>query len=406
MPMAEKSKTRVKSTAAILLGAAPGVAWYFNGGATPSIVVAVLGAFIAFAFTLPEVSAERVARATAGMIVARNMPSGLQGKAFEAMMGETLQINSVPTANQNSESDDPHTYLQRVAGLPAYERSAAVSSHRTRDALSTIGSEEAMQWLERHLDSPVVPAWGDLLYECNPPWSRLEDWIHRDKLHALAAVDALLAFSGVDCVADPRQPRLPDGATHLAIEGALQVAARACGNSPRIREAVRKLNHVWPAGKSQRHPIQIPESLLTAALALFGDDQAMVDRWRDSMATALEAPKDVADMAESLLYFADDHRAIAILDWKAGMEEIVDRLENLSVAKDMHFEFDSIVDKDAPANEVLKVISSVLRAQELWLVALDHGADDYPLAIMTQDRVSRIETTFTALPLGVRVVRF
>lgn len=83
------AKQIVKSVILTSIGVTPGLVWFFNARKIDSVVVACLGAFIGFAFSLPGVSAARVLKGTAAAIVANNVPRPMQGKVFEAMVGES-----------------------------------------------------------------------------------------------------------------------------------------------------------------------------------------------------------------------------------------------------------------------------------------------------------------------------
>lgn len=99
-------KQIAKSIVMTLIGAAPGTLWFFNAGKTQSIVIASLGAFVAFCLSLPGVSAARVAGGTAGMIIARNAPRSMQGEILNAFVGgnESQDHESDSGANANSDS--------------------------------------------------------------------------------------------------------------------------------------------------------------------------------------------------------------------------------------------------------------------------------------------------------------
>jgi hypothetical protein len=78
----------IKSIVGTALGVAPGVTWWIISGTTQGLVLAGFGAFIGFALSLPGVSASRIAGATAGTIVAYNVPGPLKGKVLDHFMKE------------------------------------------------------------------------------------------------------------------------------------------------------------------------------------------------------------------------------------------------------------------------------------------------------------------------------
>ncbi len=91
-------KQIAKSIIFTALGAAPGIIWFCNAGTGQSIIIACLGAFVAFGLSLPGVSMARVAGGTAGVLVAHNVPRSMQGKVMDTFVGETHQ--------EKLESDD------------------------------------------------------------------------------------------------------------------------------------------------------------------------------------------------------------------------------------------------------------------------------------------------------------
>lgn len=98
-----------KSVVFTAIGAAPGIIWFFNAGTTQPIVIACLGAFVAFGLSLPGVSAARIAGGTAGMIVARNAPSSMQGKIMDAFVGEDDSPENEQGTDTDEQNNSTHT---------------------------------------------------------------------------------------------------------------------------------------------------------------------------------------------------------------------------------------------------------------------------------------------------------
>jgi hypothetical protein len=73
----------LKSIGLALLGATPGFIMWARSGSTQGLVLCALGTFIGFAFSLPGVSASRVAGLTAGVIIANNVPGPLKHKVMD-----------------------------------------------------------------------------------------------------------------------------------------------------------------------------------------------------------------------------------------------------------------------------------------------------------------------------------
>lgn len=81
-------KQVTKSAVFIAIGAAPGFIWFLSAGTTQSIVITCLCALVALLLSLPGVSAARVARGTAGAILAYNAPRSVRGAIIDATFGE------------------------------------------------------------------------------------------------------------------------------------------------------------------------------------------------------------------------------------------------------------------------------------------------------------------------------
>ncbi|MEO6811052.1 MAG: hypothetical protein ABI353_18230 [Isosphaeraceae bacterium] len=92
----------VKSITRTVSGAAPGLAWWIATGTTQGLVLTGLGAFIGFAFSLPGVSASRVANLTVATFVAHNLPPLLGEKIWEDLTNQGAE----QTAQQPTEPVD------------------------------------------------------------------------------------------------------------------------------------------------------------------------------------------------------------------------------------------------------------------------------------------------------------
>lgn len=85
-----------KSIVVAVVFSIPGIALFANTGLGAHLLIAVLGAFVGFALTLPGVSAARVARVTGGMIAARNLPGPLADKVMDAAIGNESRSDNEP----------------------------------------------------------------------------------------------------------------------------------------------------------------------------------------------------------------------------------------------------------------------------------------------------------------------
>ncbi|QDU08744.1 hypothetical protein [Gimesia aquarii] len=98
-------KQIAKSVVFTVIGAAPGTIWFFNAGTTQSIVIACLGALVAFGLSLPGVSAARVAGGTVGVIAANNAPRPLQGKIIDTFVGENESTENEQKTDPDKDAD-------------------------------------------------------------------------------------------------------------------------------------------------------------------------------------------------------------------------------------------------------------------------------------------------------------
>ncbi|MCA9178125.1 MAG: hypothetical protein KDB14_26860 [Planctomycetales bacterium] len=223
------------------------------------------------------------------------------------------------------------TLLDELLTLPPSMRRLRLGHGDTRDALMALGTEAGIAWLEEHIESPIGPEWGRLLYALEPEWEHLDRWIRASKLHCLAAIDALLSFTPSPYSNDGNEPELPSGADPAAIDDALNHALDHYDN-PRLQDAAKRIRHVWPVGAPTRHAIDIPDPLEEFATILFGNDSTLMNRWNDSLATALNSPENASDYWHSLLQFGDRTDVVAVVDWRAFPDSIVGRLQSLRSA--------------------------------------------------------------------------
>ena len=164
------------------------------------------------------------------------------------------------------------TLLDDFLRLPSAERRMRLGHGDIREAVVALGTEAVVAWLEEHIESPIGPEWGSLLYALNSEWKHLDRWLRLGKLHGLAAFDALLLFSrNGDSVGDDKKPQLPRGANPLLLDKAIANALDHYGNL-RLREAAQRIRHTWPIGKPIPHVIDIPDTIKKFAATLFEGD--------------------------------------------------------------------------------------------------------------------------------------
>jgi hypothetical protein len=263
-----------------------------------------------------------------------------------------------------------------------------------RDLIGVLGTEAGIAWLEAHIESPVGSEWGMALLHLNPSWLHLDRWIHKSKLHCLAAMDVL--FQCTDPWGDGEERRLPDGADAKSINDAVDFALEHYGN-PRLEKAAKEIRHAWPRGKRKRHSVNVPTPLAEAADLLLCHDSALVADWREKMATAKGAPHTAFKIWESLLSYAASKNCLAIVDWKEYPENIVASLRDLKPAEELVVEWDAFNGFEGDNEGLLHALATRVAGQGKALVCLDHGCDDYPLAILPAECVPRLVASIASL---------
>jgi hypothetical protein len=104
----------LKSIGLALLGGTPGAIFWGLGGGTQGLVLCGLGLFIGFAFSLPGISPSRVARLTAGTIVAHNVPGPLKHQVMDHFLAETEDYPPAPPDPPESETVSHHDPVDRA----------------------------------------------------------------------------------------------------------------------------------------------------------------------------------------------------------------------------------------------------------------------------------------------------
>ncbi|WP_442511339.1 DUF6630 family protein [Novipirellula sp. SH528] len=261
----------------------------------------------------------------------------------------------------------------------------------TRNALVALGTEPGIAWLEEHIESPIGPEWGRLLYELKPGWAHLDRWIRGNKIHCLAAVDALLSFTANPYSDDDNEPELPLGADPAAINDALNYALDHYDN-PRLQDAAKRIRHVWPVGTPTRNAISVPAPLEEFATILFDNDTTLMNRWNESLASALTGPENAADHWHSLLQFSDRNDVVAVVDWRAFPDSIVGRLQCLRSANGLPIPWKIYANYDGEIEELFRELNAEVKGSERLLVSLDTGSDSYALIFVGPDTIPTLES--------------
>ncbi len=279
------------------------------------------------------------------------------------------------------------TSLDELLKMPPWRRQhRLISAH---DALLELGVDGGVAWLEKHLDQTVGPEWGAALYRLRAEWRHIDRWLKLDKLHCIAAIDALDSYSAAKPPPNSDSPEMPKGADPLKINTALDSALSSFGN-PRIEKAARHIRHVWPMSPRKAIKVTIPTPLQKVAQHLFGKEEDLFEQWETSMSTEFDPPSSSLGVYCSLLSFADEHDAVAIVDWKESGDNIVGRVRKLKSATGLEVPWDKIDVRDAETLEAISAISGEASKFGKMMVCLDQGNDDYPLVFLSDDEIRQL----------------
>jgi len=116
------------------------------------------------------------------------------------------------------------------------------------NALGWFRSQQALAWLEYHVESPIVGQWGHLAALSHISWSWILRWLEQGRPMSLVALDAL-----INCCRHNTPmlklfaPRLQDPAPFMEMKQRLEAYA-AVDRVPRVEQAVRSIVRYWEAG--------------------------------------------------------------------------------------------------------------------------------------------------------------
>jgi hypothetical protein len=280
--------------------------------------------------------------------------------------------------------------LDEILLLSPPERRVRLGHGDTRAAIVALGTRDGIAWLEEHIQAPIGPEWGRLLYSLNPPWEHLDRWIRFSKPHCLAAIDALLLCIPSPHLGDNNEPKLPIGAEPSLVDDAVTYALDQFGN-PRLSAAAKRIRHTWPVGETVRRPICIPEPIKHFGVELFGNDFEIVNDWHEVLATSLNEPKTLHDFWNSLIDFAGCRRFIAIVDWREPTGSIITKLRQLHSANGVPITWQAYADRDGEIEDLFREIESEIKGTDKSLVALCSSGDSYALAFLQRDRIPDLE---------------
>jgi hypothetical protein len=287
--------------------------------------------------------------------------------------------------------------LDQFSKLSASDRHRRLRHGDTLVALTALGTDASIAWLAKHIESPIGPEWGRLLYDLKPSWQHLSAWMRQSKLHCLAAIDALMIFAAADSVLREKDPPvLPNGADPKSINAALDTALTSYGN-PRLHDAAKKIRYVWPIGPRPRHVVSVPAALNDVANILFRGNADLLRDWHESMATARTPPAGAAAMYDSLLEFAETKQRVAIVDWQESSEEITARLRDLQSAQGLKISWDLFANYSGGNEKLFRTVSAAMSAHGHLLVCLDHGSDNYPLTVLPSEMVPKVQASIASL---------
>jgi hypothetical protein len=116
------------------------------------------------------------------------------------------------------------------------------------NALAWFRSQQALAWLEQHVQSPIVGQWGHLAALSQISWPWILRWLEQGRPMNLVALDAL-----INCCRHNTTmlklfaPRLQHPAPLVEMKQRLE-AHEAVDQVPRVEQAVRSIIQYWEAG--------------------------------------------------------------------------------------------------------------------------------------------------------------
>jgi len=295
-------------------------------------------------------------------------------------------------------------HLDDILKLPASTRRLRLQQGGARKAIVELGASEGVAWLEKHLESPIGPHWGRLLFALKPGWGVLERWMQISKLHCLTAIDVLDRYCGKEHD-ENAVPELPHGAVPEAIHIALDCAIQTYGN-PRLNDKAKRIKHVFPVGSNAGTQVSIPNEVLAIANNIFQGESTLELQWRESLQKAMAPPASLREFWFSLLAFLDCSNMAAIVDWKDVPAVLVEQLsvltqwpEALSI---------NLTGPDTLESALIEV-GVALKIHRRELVALGDGSDAYVLSILppalAEGVALQLESLFSGEP-EFRLTRF
>ena len=293
--------------------------------------------------------------------------------------------------------------------LSNFERQSRLASDEVKTALTSLGTDPGVAWLDKNLVSPIWPEWGRLLYALKPRWEVIDQWIRTDKLHCLVALDALMKMADAnDAFYRKVTPDLPVGATLQSMNEAFVVAIKNYEKeSPRLSETVKKLRYAWPLKGRSCKKVKMPSAIKNIANVFFLGDEKIVSAWRENMAREMEPPESDTDVFCSLLEYASDEGFVSHIDWRSGFEDVIDLLQNQPHAKELALDWEPFEKFEGEIEDLFRAINCEMCKLNFEMIGIDEGSGDYCLTIQPPNAVSQLETLIRSLNNPtLKVVKF
>ena len=283
-----------------------------------------------------------------------------------------------------------------LLNLKPHERRHALLHRDTMKAFQAMGIDAAIDWLERHIEDPIGPEWGQAFHNLGPHWAHYERWIRRSKSHCLAAIDGLLAFTPSPYFDDDKKVRMPLGASVEAIHREVDYALREYGN-PRLKDAAKRIRAAFPLKTRRANRICVPAAFKRLALCLFSNDAELLKNWEHALAKSLHPTKENIDLWASLLEYADQQEVVAIVDWSEWASEVVQKLRSLRSAQSLALRWEQFTLSELDCDSLLRLIGSQIDDRGPSLASLDTGGDNFALIFVTDDQMERIQRALDEL---------
>lgn len=279
--------------------------------------------------------------------------------------------------------------LKKIEALEPKLRSSSMGQQGVFNELKQLDQNVAIQWLERHIASPVSGDWGNCLYWLHANWATLEAWLRMDKVHCIAAMDAIRRHADAES-ANEDAPLLPSGASPENIAAAMAAVLHDF-NTPRMREIAAVVLRTWPVAKKKTSGVELPSEFLAAAQILLGNDLKFIQRWKQSLPRTVPA-NDPESIWDALLNFSDSKYAVVIADWRAEVSDVAERLSALPIVAGQSIEWSRLQSHGGTIETLIDELDREVIPLGFAAGSIDNGTDGYVLILLRASSIAPFES--------------